>query len=220
MYCFEHKLEGMINVKDKLCLYPECKARADYGKIFRPAEHCSKHRLADEFYQRYPKCNFIDCKNRPYYSDTNYPKRCEEHKLPNDSNIIETPCKGCGLSFMINNKLGYCDFCMGFKSTGRKVEELKVESLLDSNGFKIISHDKTVENGCSKYRPDFILIFGILTVVIDENQHESYCKLGEIARMIMIQQDLGGVPTLFVRYNPDKYIPKRKKSRKTKERSF
>ena len=48
-------------------------------------------------------------------------------------------------------------------------------------------------------------------VEVDENQHKSYCEQGEINRMKNIYMDDGGVPVLFLRYNPDNYTVNRKK---------
>lgn len=60
-----------------------------------------------------------------------------------------------------------------------------------------------------KERPDFIFYCGtfVLIVEVDENQHFSRpCECEQI-RMVNIFQSLGK-PTIFIRYNPDKYIPK------------
>ena len=44
-----------------------------------------------------------------------------------------------------------------------------------------------------------------LYIEVDENQHKSYCEVGEINRMKNIYMDDGGIPVIFIRYNPDNY---------------
>lgn len=68
--------------------------------------------------------------------------------------------------------------------------------------------DKTVQDGCSKRRPDLLLDMGshIVIVEIDENKHNGYdC---ENKRLMEISQDLHHRPIIFIRFNPDTYIDK------------
>jgi hypothetical protein len=108
-------------------------------------------------------------------------------------------------------------------------KEDKIKPMLDSIDPNY-THDKTVIDGCSgqgsrvdkdgkrrkngSYRPDFLyeLTTHNIVIEIDENQHASYGKLcinsieKELSRMInMNELDLAGVPTIFVRFNPDSY---------------
>ena len=72
-----------------------------------------------------------------------------------------------------------------------------------------IGYDKSIESiykeGCDlKTRPDFLWDCGthFLVVEVDENKHTSYeC---DIPRMLNISQALG-LPTFFIRYNPDNF---------------
>jgi hypothetical protein len=56
-------------------------------------------------------------------------------------------------------------------------------------------------------RPDRIYDFGDKIVILecDENQHSSRNCACEQTRMINIGQSFGGLPTYFIRFNPDKY---------------
>lgn len=78
---------------------------------------------------------------------------------------------------------------------------------MESNGFTLQSTDRRVESGCSLYRPDALidLVLFEVDVEIDEHQHVNYPIECEIIRMIMIHQDFGGKPVVFVRFNPDAY---------------
>ena len=68
-------------------------------------------------------------------------------------------------------------------------------------------HDKKVEDGCSKRRPDLILDLGshIIIVEIDENKHTDYECSCENKRLMEISQDLGHRSIVFIRFNPDEY---------------
>ena len=69
-------------------------------------------------------------------------------------------------------------------------------------------HDKRVEDGCSKRRPDLLLDLGshIIIVEIDENKHSEYECSCENKRIMEISQDVYHRPIVFIRFNPDKYI--------------
>src|SRR5690606_3017529 len=88
-----------------------------------------------------------------------------------------------------------------------------VKRTLESSGLKIIAHDTPITDGCSKYRPDFLIEAdgGLIIVEVDEYQHrrKTYPCECEISRMKQIYHDLGieHCKLLFIRYNPDKYQP-------------
>jgi hypothetical protein len=68
-------------------------------------------------------------------------------------------------------------------------------------------HNQAIERSCHKYRPDLSLELDdrLICIECDENQHISYkC---DIPRQINIVQDIG-LPTVFIRWNPDKYYGK------------
>jgi hypothetical protein len=68
--------------------------------------------------------------------------------------------------------------------------------------------DRTVQDGCSKRRPDLLLDMGthIIIVEIDENKHSSYECSCENKRLMQLSLDLGHRPIVFIRFNPDGYI--------------
>jgi hypothetical protein len=208
--CFDHKKPTMMDITHKLCSEPNCLIRATYGRINGPKEHCDAHRNANEYKRNHPKCATLGCTNDPMYTDKgdNYPRRCEGHRLPQDKNVIERPCAKCQLPNYINETTLMCNACSDFFIKKRdKVKEQRVVTLIESNGFKPESTDRKVEGGCTLYRPDILLDFQLFEtdVEIDENQHDSYPPECEIIRMIMLHQDFGGKPVVFLRFNPDTY---------------
>ena len=68
-------------------------------------------------------------------------------------------------------------------------------------------HDKRVQDGCSKKRPDLLLDLGshIIIVEIDENRHSTYPESCEAKRIQTIAEDTGFRPIVFIRFNPDAY---------------
>jgi hypothetical protein len=208
--CIEHKLNGMSNITKIKCLENGCEKFATYGRLFEHKTHCPSHRLHDEYLLNHPGCGTLNCKERPFYTDKgdNYPRRCENHKLSQDKNVVERPCAKCKLPYIINETTLLCNSCSDFFiKTRDKIKEQRVITFLESNGFKFDSLDRPVEGGCTKYRPDGLIDFKLFEVAVevDEHQHESYPLECEIIRMIMIHQDFGGKPVIFIRFNPDSY---------------
>jgi hypothetical protein len=62
---------------------------------------------------------------------------------------------------------------------------------------------------CGKERPDRIYDLGdkIIVLECDEHQHRDRACLCEQTRMVNIGQSFGGLPTYFIRWNPDDYSP-------------
>ena len=69
-------------------------------------------------------------------------------------------------------------------------------------------HDKKIEDGCSKRRPDLLLDLGshIIIIEIDEDKHSSYDSSCENKRLMELSQDVHHRPIVFIRFNPDKYV--------------
>ena len=148
------------------------------------------------------------CKTQPCYTneDNNYPLRCEIHKKDDDKNIIERRCSSCNLICMLTDNL--CNDCNEYITRKpHKRKETIIKNVLDANNFKYDTYDKIPSEACNKFRPDFVFDRGthIVILEVDENQHQSYACECEQARMINLFQDFGGLPTIFVRFNPDGY---------------
>lgn len=226
--CENHKTTDMQLIAKHtkhLCIYKDCETSASFGKLYGGAIHCAKHRTANEYDRRTykPKCLTEYCTETPFYTDTsnNYPLRCESHKLPNDKNVVERPCKNCGLLNIINESTLMCNDCSTFiKTKGGHHKEEKVRTLIQNAGFHIESSDRPVKDGCTKYRPDIVLSYDTFKVIVevDEHQHETYACECERARMAMVHQDFGGFPVIFVRFNPDSYRVNGKLVREYKSR--
>lgn len=117
LYCVTHKKATMVAVGFKVCNGKDdtgqaCINRARYSPLFKSIIHCLDHRLINECEKNNPKCQQKGCKEKPLWSDIgNYPKRCDNHKLDNDVNVIEMPCSSCGITDIINAETKLCNTC-------------------------------------------------------------------------------------------------------------
>jgi len=197
----------MVDVKNKMCLFNGCKTRTCYGLPGYSAESCYQHR--QEGFISTPKKTCIEkkCKNMAIYGYTSA-KHCEEHKYEDEIDLIQRRCKACGILEVLN-KDGYC-YCQDKElfNRVRLAKQKTVKNYLDRNfKLKYQSYDKQIDGGlCGKERPDFLFDCGsfYLVLEVDEDQHEQRSCECEQVRMINISQSLGS-PTLFIRFNPDKY---------------
>ena len=228
-YCAKHKTEDMVNLMDinkgcKVCAQEGIFKRASFGRLFEPKIHCKIHSRPNEYSKNNPKCEI--CFEQPYYGEPKVdeiPKRCEKHKKKDDVDMISKKCKGCGDFYFIPSTEIKCAGCIGFakRKGNRGLKEKRVETcLLQLSlilGINKPVRDRIVSYGCSKRRPDFYYsefsdAFSLI-VEVDENQHSRYtCGIqGELQRMITLyEEDSGGLPLLFIRFNPDSYYYKDK----------
>jgi len=135
-------------------------------------------------------------------------------------------CKDCGGSQLCKSEWcetiastkkyeGYCMFCFMHLFPDKKVArnyKTKEKDVIDrvKEAFPDFSwvHDKKVQDGCSKRRPDLLLDLGshIVIVEIDENKHSGYDSSCENKRLMELSQDVHHRPIVFIRFNPDKYV--------------
>lgn len=209
VYCKTHKEVRMVDVVNEQCVVDGCDSQVHYGYLFKKKTHCCKHRLKNMYKKTRPRCITKGCNKRPHWTDdgTNFPLRCDDHRLSDDTNVIERPCKSCKLPYYLN-EAGLCNDCYDYKynEVRVKAKELRVKSLLEANNIVFTSWDKRIEHGCSSRRPDFVIDCDTFLIFLecDENQHGSIPCDCEQVRMIQLHQD-AGMDVLFVRYNPDHY---------------
>ena len=180
LYCNAHKKEGMVNVKDKTCLNEGCKIRPNYNNEGETTGlYCSAHK----------KEGMVDVKNKT--------------------------CKSSWCSTLVQEKYdGYCLFCYMNLFPDKPVSrnyKTKEYAVVEYVKTKFPNHswiaDKIVNGGCSKRRPDLLLdlLYQIVIVEVDENQHTEYDCSCQNKRIMELSQDLGHRPIVFIRFNPDDY---------------
>jgi len=95
LYCVSHKLEGMVNVKDRLCIHADCKVRPTFNSDGETIPlYCSEHKLEGMINVKDKSCIHPDCKVIPNYNIEGSLKAlyCSEHKL---EDMINVKCKYC-----------------------------------------------------------------------------------------------------------------------------
>ncbi len=213
IYCKDHAKDGMVNVVSKTCL--DCDIRARYGFPMQKLSHCACHRQAGMLPYPRSKCKTDDCKEFAFYGYTRQ-IACEKHSLHDMYNLVERPCVNCGLLEVLDST-NFCGNCHNFVVKRQHLAKQRaVFDFLEAHNQQAEQKDRRIDNGsCGNERPDWICQIAkdaqhIVVLEIDEDQHKSNQCSCEITRMINISQSIG-MPTLFIRYNPDSYRDKNDK---------
>ena len=196
----------MIDIKHKKCDHNECTTHPSYGIPGNSASHCAKHKQENQIKFPKRKCVVENCKNIAIYG-TDKHIHCETHKEENELNFIERHCISCNFLYILNadNK---CNICSEFKTVNNRSylqKQKRILALIEPL-YKISFYDKIIDPVCNLKRPDIVIDCKthFLVIEVDENQHTGYKKECEETRMNMITQSLG-MPTFWIRYNPDDY---------------
>lgn len=217
LYCSKHSLTGMKCMKGKRCIVEECNKRASFNYLGEKEElYCAHHKQACMIIVK-KNCVEEGCAKIASFNYSGQKKRmyCSSHRKEGMVNLAMVKCKSCGL-FGANKTTSYlCSYCNPNKSKIQKTKENAVRDLLIKNNITFIQ-DKTIQNDCCiRSRPDFLIDCSthFLVLEVDEHAHSGYEKDCEIVRMNNISHSLG-LPTKFIRYNPDNkaYTTKHKQS--------
>jgi hypothetical protein len=196
LYCFEHKLEYMINVWKRKCDENKCKEVAIYGWRGKRKQFCFDHKV-DEMINLFEENKCIEC-DKEYQYLFEKRKYCMKH-CPDKSytNILKRKCMFCEEydSYFV------CEECKMNKNKKEWAVVRHIKKSIDTP-FKHDTNELVSE--CSRRRPDvmFELLKHVVIVEIDENQHKAYTC--ECARTNEIVNSIGGRSVIFIRYNPDK----------------
>ncbi len=100
LYCSKHKLEGMVDVKNKTCIHEGCKTEPVYNVEGNPTRlYCSKHKLEGMVDVKSKTCIYEGCKTLPVYNVEGNPTGlyCFTHKLEGMVNVKSKTCihEGC-----------------------------------------------------------------------------------------------------------------------------
>jgi hypothetical protein len=229
IYCFTHKKDNMIDLVHNKCIEPDCIKRMLYNLPTKSkALYCFNHKKDNMVCFNTNRCIEDDCTKRPTYnfSTETKPLYCLQHKKDSMINVINARCKTHMCSTIVSNKKykGYCMRCFIHLFPDEKVafnyktkERATLEYILEyfkHSGYTWIA-DKTINNGCSKRRPDLLLDLGyqVIIIEIDENQHDVYDCSCQNKRIMELSTDVGHRPIIFIRFNPDGYINNKTKIR-------
>ena len=218
LYCSQHKLDGMVDIKNQTCIHEGCKKQPNFNiKNQTKGLYCSQHKLDGMVNVVSQMCIHEGCKFRASFNIEGQTKAlyCSQHKLDGMVDVIHETCKSEWCSTYVREKYdGYCLFCYMHLFPEKPVSrnyKTKEYAVVEYVNTKFPNYDwikdKIVNGGCSKRRPDLLLDLGyqVIIVEVDENQHIDYGCSCETKRIMELSQDLGHRPIVFIRFNPDDY---------------
>ena len=221
--CSKCKLPGWIDVINKKC---HCgKSQPSFGaQAGDTPTRCSKCKFDGWIDVRNPKCQ---CgKSKPSFGAEagDRPTRCASCQLPGWTNVVDKRCLTEGCDTVVHDN-DYCAGCDPEPGRRRKVRERRVFEALCADGLVPTTYDKAMDDtSCGRSRPDFFydLPDRAILVECDEDQHSNYTPGCELRRMLDLHAASGGLPTIFVRFNPDHFEldVTRKIDRKTRHKSL
>lgn len=210
MYCAKCAQPGMINITCPRCLV--CNKIATYGFPCNKPTSCVPHKEPGMIKNPNRRCSKRGCKKPAVYG-IKTTLHCDEHKNDNDIDLTERTCVRCGKTDVVNHE-GVCiNFCLKEDEFYRDYK--KREKLYENRIIKILTHefgpptmlDTVIERTCTMQRPDIVYDCKthMIIVEVDERSHRDRCVKGEHERMKNLFFALGGIPVIFLRYNPDPY---------------
>ena len=213
LYCSDCAEPGMIDVVNPKCKAEGCKKRASYGIPCNLPSRCAVHKEEGMIIRPRGKCRIKDCKEIATHG-TYKPIHCENHKTDNDVDLVERKCTKCGSIDIIIN--GLCVNICGLTEIHKelkkhqKIKEKRVVIVVTAGYRKPTEYNVRVNRDCGGVNSEekeigFDNKTHIVFLEVDENRHKSYCELGEINRMKNIYMNEGGIPIVFIRYNPDNF---------------
>ena len=92
-FCFDHKKDGMVDVRNKECTHDGCTKQPSYGVAgTKAAEFCSEHRKGGMVDVRSKRCTHAGCNKWPSFgvAGTKRAEFCSEHKKGGMVNVTRT----------------------------------------------------------------------------------------------------------------------------------
>ena len=226
IYCASHKKKQMVDIKHKTCIEEGCKKLPVFNfEGTKKSIYCSIHKQLGMIDIVNKTCLFEGCKTLPSFNFEGQKRAiyCKTHKKHLMIDVINKCCKSEWCYTQVSDKYdGYCLYCYihlfpekpvarNYKTKERTVVEFVLKEFPQYPWI----NDKQIQGGCSKRRPDLLMDFGyqLIIIEIDENQHtrNTYgdCSC-ENKRMMLLWEDGGKRPIVFIRFNPDDYLDKGK----------
>jgi hypothetical protein len=220
LYCSDCKTNDMVDVTNPKCI--ECNLKQPYYNLIGlKALYCSDCKTNDMVDVKHIKC--IDCNLKiPNFNLVGLKALyCSDCKTNDMVDVKNKKCKTelCDTQVSHTNYKGHCLRCFMYLFPNEPVarnyktkETFVADFIKESFPNNEWVFDKSVDNGCSRRRPDIRLELYTHNIVIevDENQHRDYDVSCENKRMMEIFQDLGSRNIVFIRFNPDDYLDNEK----------
>jgi hypothetical protein len=189
-------LQTCLNCRIKLCSHKNLKSKCN---------ECIKTSIKNincKHGKRKARCKVKDCGTKSDYCKHDKTKNYCIECSPNSKAF----CTNCRI-FRVTIRSNYlCSYCNPNSTTRQKTKEIKIKKWLEENEY-IFKYNKNCNNTgseCRRYFPDFLFECGTFFIVleVDEFAHSGYDVSCEKIRENNISIQLG-LPTMFIRYNPD-----------------
>lgn len=178
-WCVQHAPPDAEDIANKRCEHPGCRSFRSYGM---PVDHTcnTKQRL----------------------------RWCARHRPADAVDMRNARCRFPGCDVTVPKKGNYCASHDTETKRRTRVRENQVANYLRDRALNWTSWNKQVsERACGIYRPDFVFEVDTHVVIleVDEYQHARPGYTCDNARMLDVFGAYGGVPVVFLRFNPDTF---------------
>lgn len=205
LYCLKIRKKCEHGKRKEECKECNSKSLCEHNKFKSMCKDCNGSKIC--IHKKF-KTNCKLCGGSSFCKHNKYKSICKEC---NGSKLCKTPlcetrannkyekyCLRCYIHLFPDNKI-----TRNYKTKERRIVDSLKSDFSELNWI----HDKKIEDGCSKYRPDLLLDMGshIIIVEIDENKHTNYDCSCENKRLMSLSQDLHHRPIIIIRFNPDSY---------------
>jgi hypothetical protein len=180
--------EQSLKKKYKICNFENCKKKSTFNyRNEKIPIFCKDHSLDGMIDVKNKRCNHTDCEKIPNYNYVNEKNAifCKDHSLDGMINVVSKRCKTNLCDTRVSNPKykGHCLRCFiylfpnepvarNYKTKETSVADFVKNTFLEQDWV----FDKSIDNGCSKRRPDIRLelLTHSLIIEVDENQHRDY----------------------------------------------
>lgn len=217
VYCAKcaKDIDGVVEKAHNKC--KKCGKRPTFGIEKGKPTHCETHHDKKIMFDVVHKlCEVDGCKTRPTFgNELGKPLRCEDCKIgTNMVNVIDPRCEECGDNVMSRIFRPHCFDCYQKNNPEAKInqnygtrEAMIMSAIREKLNLPIIQN-KAIKGGDSRRRPDGLieLSHNNIIIEIDEDQHKHPRYLDDDERILQIQDDLGEIPLVAIRFNIDYFV--------------
>lgn len=133
--------------------------------------------------------------------------RCSGCQEPGMENVASYRCATCN-EYIVRHKCSKCSYCRDPAIRQRERHEtMIVREFRDDPNIPEFSFNKSIGKDNGRLRPDMLFRFPdkCIVIEIDEFQHKYYERAQHDKERMVLIQDALGLPTMFIRFNPDAY---------------
>ncbi len=189
LYCFKHKKDNMINVKNKTCKEQNCKISPLYNYTNESSGmYCFNHKKEGMINVISNKCKEIGCNTQPMYNYINEKNGlyCRHHKKENMIDVKNKKCleEKCYIhpSFGIKNE-GIAQYCVKHKKEGMVdiISKKCIEINCTSHASYSDNNDKIAQY-CARHKKENMIDIrhntcktDMCNTIISNQKYDGYC---------------------------------------------